>query len=118
MPLNSFQDVKDLINQILAANGQKDDAEGSRHGDFWNNLTYDKFTTGNVPGVLDKKTHQPVRILIPKDSAASAIIQLLSGIGLAGPGGSFPRMPADGPPYFSSDQIKQIADWIDAGCPQ
>lgn len=26
--------------------------------------------------------------------------------------------PANGPPMFTAEQIQQLADWIDAGCPQ
>jgi hypothetical protein len=30
----------------------------------------------------------------------------------------FGRMPANGPPFFSDDDIATIAAWIDNGCPQ
>ena len=32
--------------------------------------------------------------------------------------GAFGQMPANGPPFFSASQIKAIAGWIDAGCPE
>jgi hypothetical protein len=30
----------------------------------------------------------------------------------------FPRMPLNGPPYMSDENIKFIQDWIDADCPE
>lgn len=82
-------------------------------------LTFDKFKNGDVPGVVDPNTHQPMKILIPGDSKNSNFIMALLGT----PGsvfdpktGSIGQMPAGGTP-FTSDQIAPIAAWIDAGCP-
>jgi hypothetical protein len=111
MALNSFKDVQAFISQVLQNNGE--DASGAVHGNFWSNLTYEQFTKGNVPNV------DSVQILVVGDSKSSNIIQALLGTGLFDPNtGSYPQMPASGPPYFTSDQIAEIAAWIDNGCPQ
>jgi hypothetical protein len=112
MAINSFQDVQNFINQFLTASDEMPDVPASPHKDFWNSLTYAQFTQGTVPGVVDDNRN-PVRILIPGNSAASTIIQVLNGTSTV-----FDQMPADGPPFFSAAQVKELADWIDAGCPQ
>ncbi|KJC50392.1 hypothetical protein UP09_04965 [Bradyrhizobium sp. LTSP885] len=110
MAINSFKDVQDFINQFLNANGDMPDVPTSPHKDFWNSLTYTQFTQGNIPGVTDNKNN-PVRILIPHNSAMSTLIQVLNGTSTV-----FDQMPADGPPFFDKTQVKELADWIDAGC--
>ena len=59
-------------------------------------------------------------ILVKGDSAGSNLILALRGQGpLFNPDdGPFGQMPADGPPFFTEEQIKEIADWIDAGAPE
>ena len=112
MALTSFAQVQAFIAQVLTTNGE--DASGAPHGNFWSTttgLTYEQFTKGNVPGV------NSVPILVVGDSKNSNIIQALLGTGLFA-NGSYPRMPAFGPTYFTSDQIAEIAAWIDNGCPQ
>ena len=49
MALTSFAQVQAFIAQVLADN--KEDASGAPHGNFWSDLTYEEFTTGNVPNV-------------------------------------------------------------------
>jgi hypothetical protein len=112
MAINSFNDVQNFINQVLKANKEASDVPSAPHQDFWNSLTYAQFTQGNVPGVTDDND-KPVRILIPSNSAGSTIIQVLQGTSTL-----FDQMPANGPPFFTPDQVKDLADWIDAGCPQ
>ena len=87
----------------------------SPHDAFWDNLTYDDLVNGNVPGV-----DPPAKILVVGNSAQSNIILSLRGLGpLFDPkNGSYGQMPADGPPYFTNQQIDAIAAWIDAGCPK
>jgi hypothetical protein len=109
MALNSFADVQAFISQVLTNNGE--DASGAPHGNFWNTCTYDDFTKGKVPGV------DSVPILVVGDADSSNIIQALLGTGQFA-NGSYPRMPAGGPTYFTPDQIAEIAAWIDNGCPQ
>jgi hypothetical protein len=110
MALTSFAQVQAFITQILENNKE---TVGPPHQDFWNNLSYDQFTTGNVPGV------DSVKILVVGNSKSSNIIQALQGTGLFDPNtGQYPQMPALGPTYFTSDQIAEIAAWIDNGCPQ
>jgi hypothetical protein len=115
MPLNSFADVQAFITQVMKDNQEDGGLPASPHKDFWNQLTYSQFTQGNVPGV-----NPPLPILVVGNSAASNLILSLQGKGpLFDPNtGTIGQMPANGPPMFTADQIKQIADWIDAGCPK
>jgi hypothetical protein len=112
MAINSFKDVQNFINQFLSDNHEASGVPTAPHKDFWNSLTYTQFTQGTVPGVTDDNDN-PVRILIPNNSAASTIIQVLNGTSTI-----FDQMPANGPPFFSQPQVKELADWIDAGCPE
>jgi hypothetical protein len=127
--LSSYAEVQTYITGILSNNipkgsqqNEEEDAEQKApHGAFWNTLTYDQFVTGNVPGVNDPDTGQQMPILVKGNAARSNIILALQGA----PGtvfdpntGAIGQMPADGPPFFTPDQIQPIADWIDAGCPE
>jgi len=122
MTLNTYEDVKNHLNSILTANGQLTDTQHSPHRDWWNNMTHKEFTTGNVPGVKDPDTGNPMPILIVGDSAHSNLILALEGAAntpFDPASGAFGQMPADGPPFFDpANQIKPLADWIDAGCPE
>jgi hypothetical protein len=115
MAVNSFADVQNLINSVLTQNGQIGGVANAPHGAFWTNLTYPQFTTGNVPGV-----DPPVPILMVGNSRNSNIILALQGVGpLFDPNtGAYGEMPANGPPFFTAQQVADIAAWIDAGCPQ
>ena len=114
MPLKTFAEVQQFINQILTQNGEIDGVSAAPHGSFWTALSYREFTTGDVPGVSPATP-----ILVVSDSKSSNIIQALQGVGpLFGPNGAIGQMPGNGPPFFTDDQIQQIADWIDLGCPQ
>jgi hypothetical protein len=118
-PLNSFTKVQQFINQVLSQNNEQGGVQISPHKAFWSNLTYDQFVNGNVPGVSDANTGNPVPILVKGDSAQSNFILALRGSGpMFGPEGVFGQMPSNGPPFFSEDQISSIAAWIDQGCPQ
>jgi hypothetical protein len=115
MALNTFAEVQAYITNALTSQQQTDlNSPGCPHKAFWNNLTYEQFTGGSVPGVSPA-----VQILVVGDSKNSNIIQALQGTGLFDPNtGSYPQMPADGPPFFSKDQIDEIAAWIDNKCPK
>jgi hypothetical protein len=114
MALRAFADVQQLINRVLTQNNEIGGVGNSPHGAFWSNLSYDQFVNGNVPNV-----NPPVPILVKGNSAGSNIIMSLNGTGpLFNPNGTYGQMPANGPPFFTSDQIADIAAWIDAGCPQ
>lgn len=116
--LNSFPDVQQFIDRIMTQNGEQGGVPNSPHLAFWLNLTYDQFVTGNVPGVNDPNTGLPVPILVKGNAAGSNLIMALQGQGPFGPTGSFNQMPANGPPFFTADQIASIATWIDNGCPK
>ncbi|SRR5208282_3640577 len=115
MAITSFAQLKSFMDNILSQNQQTADLAHSPHQAFWDKLTYQQFVNGNVPGV-----NPPVKILIVGNSAQSDLILSLRGSGpLFDPNtGSYGQMPADGPPFFTADQIDEIAAWIDAGCPQ
>ena len=121
MKLNSFAEVQAFIEEVMEQN-KKEDAPPpkSARKAFWSSLSYEQFTTGNIPSVLDPTTKLPIPLLVKGDSANSNLILLLRGQGpLFDPNhGAFGRMPANGPPFFTDDQIQQLADWIDAGCPE
>jgi len=114
--ITSFTQLGPYINSILAANGI---TVGPPHKDFWD-LTYEQFTTGTVPHVVDPATNQPMKILVIGNSADSNLIMALRGT-TGSPfdpaNGRIPRMPFGGP-FWTDDQIAPIAAWIDAGCPQ
>ena len=120
MALNSYADVQNHLNSVIAQlNSQIGQAP---HGPFWNTLTYQQFISGNVPGVSGYAPGDPPnpngtwQILVVGSSANSNIIKALKGLAPFD-GTIFLQMPADGPPYFSDAQIKPLADWIDANCP-
>ena len=111
--------LSSLISSQTGNNELEDTQTQSPHLDFWNSMTYQQFITGNVPHVSDPNTGKPMPILVVGNSASSNIIMALRGT----PGtpfdpnnGAFGQMPADGPPFFSPQQIQPIADWIDNGC--
>lgn len=118
-PLNSFADVQQFISQILTQNNEQGGVNFSPHKAFWNALSYDQFVNGNVPHVSDPTTGNPMPVLVKGNSAQSNLILALQGSGpIFGPGGTIERMPGNGPPFFTADQINSIAAWIDNGCPQ
>jgi len=118
-PLNSFVDVQNFIDRILTANSESSGVPASPHDAFWRNLTYAQFVTGNVPNVTDPNTGQPMPILVKGNSPTSNLILSLRGVGpIFGPNGAIGQMPANGPPFFTDDQIASLAAWIDKGCPQ
>jgi hypothetical protein len=73
---------------------------------------------GDVPGVTEPETGKAIPILVKGNSAQSNLILALQGSGPLFSASAFGRMPANGPPYFSPDQIASIAAWIDAECPK
>ncbi len=119
-PLKSYAQVQAFIAKVLTDNGEQGGVPGSPHGAFWSKLTYEQFVNGSVPGVKDPSTGQPLSILVKGNSTKSNLILALQGKGsLFDPNtGAFGQMPANGPPMFTTDQIAQIAGWIDNGCPE
>jgi len=114
MALNSFAEVQAFITNVLQQNNEAGGVSNAPHGAFWSNLTYDQFTKGNVPGI-----DPPVPILVVGDPQNSNLLQALQGTGpLFDPNGQYGQMPANGPPFFTPDQIQEIADWIKNNCPQ
>lgn len=118
LALADFAAVQTFFNNFIASNNI--DITGAPHGAFWN-TSYNNFVKGNVPGVVDPNSNQPIPILSKSDGAHSNIIYALSEM----PGtlwdpnnpAGFGQMPAGGP-YFSTAQIQELGDWINAGCPQ
>ena len=120
MPLKSYAEVQKFIGDILSANSEAGGVGNAPHLAFWATMAYNDFVNGNVPNVLDPATQKPVPILVKGESAQSNLILSLQGKGpMFDPNtGAFGQMPANGPPMFTHDQIQQLADWIDSGCPQ
>jgi len=48
--------------------------------------------------------------IVPGNPGASELVRRIRGL-------SFPRMPFDGPPYLSDEEIRVIEDWIAQGAP-
>lgn len=116
--INSYPELQAYITNWLKDNGQY--PVGPPHKSFWETLSYQDFTTGNVPGV-----NPPVKILVVGDGVGSNIVQALMGVGLFDPDtGRYPQMPASGPPFMQpagptvGPVVQPIVDWIDAKCPQ
>jgi hypothetical protein len=117
-PLNSFAAVQQFMTQVVTQNNEMGELGASPHQAFWNTMTYDQFTTGDIPNVTDPSTGNPIPVLVKGNSAQSNIIMALSGTGPTfGPTGPVDQMPPSGP-KFTAGQIKSIANWIDANCPQ
>jgi hypothetical protein len=116
--ITSYVQLQQYLTQILTANislqtgnTEESDSENTApHGAFWNSLSYSDFVTGDVPNI-------GVPILVKSKSGASNLILALRGQAPFD-GSQFERMPADGPPFLTEEQIAPIAAWIDAGCPQ
>ena len=121
MALLHFADVQHFITSVMEENKKPGaPAPAAPHKAFWASLSYKEFTEGNVPGVLDPVTKLPIAILVKGNSKISNLILSLTGEGpLFDPRtGAFGPMPANGRQKFTADQIKELADWIDAGCPE
>jgi hypothetical protein len=115
--LNNYSDVQKLLNKFVASAGVTPGL--APHHVFWEDLTYEQFTTGNVPNVSGFK------ILEVGNAAASNIIMALSGT----PGspfdpnsGSIGQMPQPSAPYNAAspsqqDVITALSEWINNGCP-
>lgn len=118
MRINSYVQLQQYLTHILTANvssktgntEESDSENAAPHGAFWNTLSYNDFVTGDVPNI-------GVPILVKSNSSASNLILALRGQAPFD-GSQFERMPADGPPYLTDEQIAPIAGWIDAGCPE
>jgi hypothetical protein len=99
MPITSFKDVQKLFSNV--------DASGAPHGNFWQKLTYEQFINGNVPGI-----NPPMKILVVGKPEQSVLIQAISDDDF-----QYGRMPLGGP-YYSKQEIDDLADWIKKGCPK
>jgi hypothetical protein len=111
MAISNYADVQNALNTFVKQAGVTPGQ--APHGAFWNTMSYDQFTTGNVPGVPGG----PWKILVIGSSQQSNIIQILMGVGKAAD--TFGQMPQPNPPY-NPEQTQLITDlsgWIDAGCP-
>jgi hypothetical protein len=105
-PINTWADVMAFFNNCVVQTA----IGSSPHGEWWEHYATDQenycfFTTGtlSIYGTNYK-------VCTPGDSANSMIIKILEGY--ASPPG---QMPAGGP-FFTTDQIAQLATWIDNGC--
>lgn len=116
--IKTYAELQAYVDSVLLANGEL--PVGSPHKQFWDTLSYSDFVGGNVPNVKDPITQLPMKILVVGDSKASNLVRSLlgtQGTPFDPVTGDFGQMPANGPPFFSQEQIVPIAAWIDAGCP-
>lgn len=116
--INSFADLPAYLTSWVTVNNIP---VGRPHFQFWNNLSYQEFINGTVPGV-----QPPVPILIVGNGLESNLVQALLGIGpLFNPNtGSIGQMPFGGP-YMQDPAgpppaplVQPIIDWINNGCPE
>lgn len=116
--INSYAELQTVLNDFVSSAGVTPGL--APHGVFWENLTYQQFTTGQVPGVPG------FQIVDVGNAAQSNIIQALSGTPNSPfdpNSGTIGQMPQPSPPYESaspsqSDVIAAISAWINAGCPE
>jgi hypothetical protein len=114
MALLSFGAVQAFLTKVMDDNHEMGTMARAPHRDFWNSLTYEEFTEGLMPHLKI-----PLPILVKGNSAASNLILSLRGEGpLFDPKtGKIGPMPLHGT-RFTEVQIRELANWIDAGCPK
>jgi hypothetical protein len=117
-PLMSYADVQKCLNDFVAENNVP--IGFSPHGAFWQDMTYDQFTTGNIPGIVNPVNNQPLKVIELNNAEKSNLIMALRGT----PGtifdptnGQIGQMPPSGP-FMSANDIQRIADWINVGAPR
>jgi len=121
MALENYKAVQNFITEVMEENKVEGAAPPkSPHKAFWASLSYQDFTTGNVPGVKDPATGNPITILTVGNAETSNLILALRGEGpLFDPNkGAFGRMPANSQAPFTDEQINELAAWINNGCPE
>ncbi len=113
MPLKTFAEVQQLIDQVLTQNGEIGGVSAAPHGSFWTALSYQEFTTGDV-----RRQPRGLRSWSSAISRTPTSFRLCKYRPIVRSEWRIGQMPGNGPPFFTDDQIKEIADWIDLGCPQ
>jgi hypothetical protein len=101
----NYDDVKEFFSECALNLNIPSPSAG--HGEWWDSCptdpeSYCLFTTGKIYGT---------KICTPGDSTNSNIVQILRGTSSTGL-----HMPQGGP-YFTADQVTELAKWIQAGCP-
>ena len=91
MTLNNYADVQNALNTFVNQAGVTPGQ--APHGAFWTSMSYEDFTTKDVPGNVGGSW----RICVPGDADGSNIIQILCGYGDAF--NSAGQMPQPSPPY-------------------
>jgi hypothetical protein len=110
------------LDGILQRNNELNGVATAPHKNFWDSLTYQQFTTGNVPGISFGPT-PPYPILVVGDAASSNFVLALQGEGplFDNNTGAFGQMPANANPpampFLTAAEIQPIIDWINNGCP-
>ena len=106
-----FAHVKQILDEAIATwestPGNENPADLSGHG-----ATFSWATKENLLGAVGhgRRLIQPEMIGNGKGNQTNLIIDIRTGL----PGSG--RMPLGGP-FISDDRIKEIEDWINAGCP-
>jgi hypothetical protein len=110
------------LDGIFQQNNERNGAATAPHKNFWETLTYQQFTTGNVPGVSFRPT-PPYPILVVGDATSSNFVLALQGVGplFDNSTGAFGQMPANANllamALLTAAEIQPIIDWINNGCP-
>ncbi len=113
MAIKNYSDLQTALNTFVT--NAKVASDLAPHQAFWNNLSYQQFITGDIPGMSGFK------ILVVGNAAESNIIMALSGTQNSpfDPStGTIGQMPQPSPPYPDQQSlIDDITAWINAGCP-
>jgi hypothetical protein len=110
------------LDGILQRNNEAGGVASSPHKNFWDTLTYQEFTTGNVPNVSFGPS-PPYTVLVVGDATKSNFVLALQGVGplFDNNSGAFGQMPANANPpsmpFLTDAEIQPIIDWINNGCP-
>jgi hypothetical protein len=105
----NFRDVVEILDKAVGG----PDADVASHGPFWRGVTRDRFVEMKVGGR---------KLVILGDGANSNLVLSLRGEAPFGSdldpptGAVTPQMPAYLDPV-SQDEISDIEQWIDKGCP-
>jgi hypothetical protein len=110
------------LDGILQRNNELNGVATAPHKNFWETLTYQQFTTDNVPGISFGPT-PPYPILVV-GATSSSFVLALQGVGplFDNNTGAFGQIPANANPpampSLTAAETQPITDWINNACPK
>jgi hypothetical protein len=114
-----FKNVKQLLDAQIAAwtqqKGRAPDLTGKHHDTSFKWDTLANLKAAKV--VKGGKTYPLIDTTKIGQNGEGAKMNLVVALANSNGVDGWGQMPDQGP-YMTSDKIKQIADWIDAGCPE